>query len=141
MGEHLNPQLFLNIMSLVARWWQSTLSLSLDNLSGWLNFYSYETDSTQPTDVCVCHSSLPPDSTAAHPPWIQRSSVFRMGRVPSGQSECWHACWAFRRTSPPVARPRQTLCLHWLLVPTERQTEKWGLMQSVIIEPMKMGRG
>lgn len=75
----------------------------------------------------LCHSDSPPGSTAAHPLWFLRSSWFRLGRVPSGRSECWHACWAFRRTSPPVARPRQTLCLHWLLTPaekTERERER-----------------
>lgn len=74
--------------------------------------------------MCLCHSDSPPGSTAARPLWFLRSSWFRMDRVPSGRSECWHACWAFRRTSPPVARPRQTLCLHWLLAPVERLRER-----------------
>lgn len=89
----------------------------------------------------VCHSDSPPGSTAAHPLWFLRSSWFRMGRAPNGRSECWRACWAFRRTSPPVARPRRTPCLHWLLAPAERQRERerWGLKPSVITAPIKAG--
>ena len=93
-------------------------------------------------DVCVCRHDSPPGSTAARPLWFLRSSWFRTGRVPSGRSECWRACWAFRRTSPPVARPRQTPCLHWLPAPAERrrEREKWGLTPSVITAPIKAGQ-